>query len=60
MPELLCLAKFAINIDRRNWTFHDKTKFNEHPSINPILQKILERQLQSTDVKYIQENRGSK
>jgi hypothetical protein len=40
------LVKLSIIIDRENKIFHDKTKFKQYLSINPVIQRIVEGKLQ--------------
>ena len=42
-PRLLYPAELSITIDGVNKIFHDKTRFKQYLSINPALQKALER-----------------
>jgi hypothetical protein len=39
---LLYPAQFSIIIDGETKLFHDKTKFLQYPSTNPVLQKIID------------------
>jgi len=39
-PRLLYPAKLSINIDEDTTIFHDKTKFTQYLSTNPVLQRI--------------------
>ena len=34
-------AKLSITIERENMTFHDKSKFTQYLSTNPVLQRIM-------------------
>ena len=43
---LLYPAKLSITIDGENKIFHDKTKFTQYLSINPVLQRIIDGKLQ--------------
>jgi hypothetical protein len=38
---LLYPAKLSITINGETKLFHDKTKFTQHLSINPVLQRII-------------------
>jgi hypothetical protein len=40
-PRLLYLAKLSITTDGETKVFHDKTKFTQYLSINPVLQKMI-------------------
>jgi hypothetical protein len=60
MLSLIYPAKLSITIDGKNKIFYDKTKFKQYLSINPALQKILERKLQYKEASYTQENTGNK
>jgi hypothetical protein len=40
-PRLLYQAKLSITIDGETKVFHDKTKFTQYLSPNPVLQKII-------------------
>jgi hypothetical protein len=52
LPRLLCPKKLSITIDRENKIFHNKTKFTQYVSINPALQRIIDRRLQHKEKKY--------
>jgi hypothetical protein len=41
-PRLLYPAKLSITIDRENKKFHDKTKFTQYLSTNPVPQRIID------------------
>ena len=41
-PRLLYPAKLSITIDGENKIFHDKTKFIQYLSTNPVLQRIID------------------
>jgi hypothetical protein len=41
-PRLLHPAKLSITIDRENKIYHEKTKFMQHLSTNPALQRIID------------------
>jgi hypothetical protein len=45
-PRLLYPAKLSINKDEETKVFHDKTKFKQYLSKNPVLQRILKGKLQ--------------
>ena len=45
-PRLLYPAKLLITIDRKTKIFHDKTKFTQYLSTNPVLQRIIKGKLQ--------------
>jgi hypothetical protein len=40
-PRLLYPAKLSITIDGENKEFHDKTKFKQYLSTNPVIQRII-------------------
>ena len=42
-PRLLYPAKLSITIDGENRVFHDKTKFTQYLSMNPVLQRVTEK-----------------
>ena len=42
-PRLLYPAKLSINKDGETKMFHDKTKFTQHLSTNPALQRVIDR-----------------
>jgi superfamily II RNA helicase len=52
---LLYPSKLSININGVNKTCQDKTKFKQYLSINPALQRILERKLHNTNGIYTKE-----
>jgi hypothetical protein len=41
-PRLLYPAKLLITIDGENKIFHDKTKFTQYLSTNPVLQRVID------------------
>jgi hypothetical protein len=41
-PRLLYPAKPSITIDGENKIFHDKTKFTQYLSTNPVLQRVID------------------
>jgi hypothetical protein len=41
-PRLIYPAKLSVTIDRETKIFHDKTKFTQYLSTNPVLQRILD------------------
>jgi hypothetical protein len=45
-PKLLYPEKLSITIDRETKIFHDKTKFIQYLSTNPVLQRIIDGKLQ--------------
>jgi hypothetical protein len=45
-PGLLYPTKLSITIDGEAKVFHDKNKFTQYPSINPVLQRIINEKLQ--------------
>jgi hypothetical protein len=45
-PRLLHPAKLLITIDGETKVFHDKTKFTQHLSTNPALQRIIKEKFQ--------------
>jgi hypothetical protein len=45
-PSLLHPAKLSITIDGETKVFHDKTKFTQCLSMNPVLQRIIKGKLQ--------------
>jgi len=51
-PKLLYPAKLSINIDGETKIIHDKTKFTQYLSTNPVLQRIIDGKLQHTDRNY--------
>jgi hypothetical protein len=51
-PKLLYPAKLSITIDGETKVFHDKTKFTQHLSMNPALQRIIKRKHQHKDKNY--------
>jgi hypothetical protein len=58
-PRLLHPAKLSISIDGKNNKFHDKVKFTQYHSINPVLQSIIDRKLQHKKGNYTQEEQES-
>jgi hypothetical protein len=40
-PRLLYTAKLSITIDGETKVFHDKSKFTQYLSTNPVLQRII-------------------
>jgi hypothetical protein len=52
----MCLANFQIEIDGENKIFHNKIKFMEYLSTNPVLQKALKRKLQPKQVNHTQKS----
>jgi hypothetical protein len=54
-PRILYPAKLSINIDGQPKISQDKTKFKQHLSTNPALQRILEGKLQHKEVTYTKE-----
>jgi hypothetical protein len=51
-PRLLYPAKRSITIDGETKVFHDKTKFTQHLSMNPALQRIIKGKLQHKEGNY--------
>ena len=51
-PRLPYPAKLSITIDGENKVFHDKTKFTQYLSMNPVLQRILKGKLQNKEGNY--------
>jgi hypothetical protein len=51
-PRLLYPAKLSITIDGETKVFHDKTKFTEYFSTNPVLQRIIMGKHQHKDGNY--------
>jgi hypothetical protein len=51
-PGLLYPAKLSITIDGKTKIFHDKTKFTQYLSMNPVLQRILTGKHQYKDGNY--------
>jgi hypothetical protein len=49
---LLYPAKLSITIDRETKVFHDKTKFTQYLSTNPVLQRIITGKHQYKDRNY--------
>jgi hypothetical protein len=41
-PRLLYSTKLSVTIDGENKIFHDKNKFTQYLSINPVLQRIVD------------------
>jgi hypothetical protein len=53
MPaRLLYPAKLSITIDGETKVFHDKTKFTQYRSRNPVLQRIIKGKCQHKDGNY--------
>jgi hypothetical protein len=51
--------KLSITIDGETKIFHDKTKFKQHLSTNPTLQRIIKGKLQHKEGNYTQEKAGN-
>jgi hypothetical protein len=51
-PRLLYPAKLSITIDEETKVFHDKTKFTQHLSTYPALQRIINGKLQHKERNY--------
>jgi hypothetical protein len=51
-PRLLYPTKFSITIDGETKVFHDKTKFTQYLSTNPVLQMIIKGKLQQKEGNY--------
>jgi hypothetical protein len=51
-PRLLYPAKFSITIDGETKVFHEKNKFIQYLSMNPVLQRILKGKLQHKERNY--------
>jgi hypothetical protein len=51
-PRLLYVAKFSITIDGETKVFHEKTKFTEYLSRNPVLQRIFDGKRQYKEGHY--------
>jgi hypothetical protein len=51
-PRLLYPAKLSITIDGETKVFHDKTKFTQYLSTNPVLQSIIKGKQQHKDGNY--------
>ena len=51
-PKLLYPAKLSITVDGENKVFHDKTKFTQHLSTNPTLQRIIDGKYQHKEENY--------
>ena len=49
---LLYPAKLSITIDGETKVFHDKTKFTQYLSTNPVLQRIIKGKHQQKDRNY--------
>ena len=49
---LLYPAKLSITIDGETKVFHDKTKFTQYLSTNPVLQRIINGKHQHKDENY--------
>jgi hypothetical protein len=54
-PRLLYPAKLSITIDGETKVFHDKTKFTQYISINPVLQRLIDGKHQHKVGNYILE-----
>jgi len=50
--KLLYSAKLSINIDGETKIFHDKTKFTQYLSTNPVLLRIINGKLQHKERNY--------
>jgi hypothetical protein len=48
-PRLVYLAKLSVTVDGETKIFHDKTKFTQHLSTNPALQRIIGRKYQNKE-----------
>ena len=59
-PRLLYLVKLSITIDGENKIFHDKTKFTQYFSINPVLQRIIDGKHQHKEGNYTLEKKARK
>jgi hypothetical protein len=46
LPRLIYPEKLSIEIDGETKVFHDKTKFTQHLSMNPALQRKIKGKLQ--------------
>jgi hypothetical protein len=51
-PRLPYPAKLSITTDGENKIFHDKTKFTQHLSTNPALQRIIDGKHQHKEGNY--------
>jgi hypothetical protein len=51
-PRLLYPTKLSITIDGETKVFHDKTKFTQHLSTNPTLQRIIDGKYQHKEENY--------
>jgi hypothetical protein len=51
-PRLLYPAKLSITIEGENKIFHDKTKFIQYLSTNPVLQRIIKGKPQHKERNY--------
>jgi hypothetical protein len=51
-PRLLYLAKLSITIGGETKVFHDKTKFIQYLSMNPVLQRRIKGKLQQKEENY--------
>ena len=51
-PRLLYSAKFSSTIDGEKKTFHDKTKFTQYLSTNPVLQSMIGGKYQQNSGNY--------
>jgi hypothetical protein len=51
-PRLQYPSKLSITIDGETKVFQDKTKFTQYLSINPALQRLIQRKLQHKDGNY--------
>jgi len=51
-PRLLYPAKLSINIVGETKIFHDKTKFIQYLSTNPVLQRIINGKAEHKEASY--------
>jgi hypothetical protein len=51
-PRLLYPAKLSISIDGETKIFHDKNKFTQYLSMNPVLQRIIKGRVQHKERNY--------
>jgi hypothetical protein len=51
-PRPLYPNKLSSTIDGETKVFHDKTKFTQYLSMNPVLQRIIKGKLQHKEVNY--------
>jgi len=51
-PGILYPAKLSNNIDGETKIFHDKTKFTQYLSTNPVLQRIIKGKAQCKEASY--------